>query len=420
MFEIISGLLGLSLLWTSREVLAVSTWTGNGANTNWFTNGNWTPVTPSGNVDSSSSSVAFNFPTSKMPTVNTNVTAHEVDINQAGWTFSGSPTNYIFTYQIFSGGSGTNVINAGVDARPVQPADFYTDSGNTLVINGNVRDRDPVGYLVKNGPGTLVLNYPNTFTGNTQLQDGTIRLGDKEALGPTIGNVGGTLDLNGRDVQGDVVLDVALNGHGVGGGGSLINGDVLHGATLDGDVELTADSSVGGVGNLVLKGQITGNHSLMKVGVGTITLLDNNTYVGGTTVTAGTLVINNTSGSGTGPGNVSVTGGTLGGTGTISGDVAISGGTLSPGNSPGVLTLGGSLSLVAGTYKYEVDSTPTATADLVNVAGNLNIGSGTVTFSASDLGSSLLAMGTKFSLFDYGGTWNGGVFNGPPNFPPVS
>jgi fibronectin-binding autotransporter adhesin len=101
------------------------------------------------------------------------------------------------------------------------------------------------------------------------------------------------------------------------------------------------------------------------------------------------------------------TGATLSGSGSIAGNVLMSG-TLSPGNSPGSLTIGGNLSLLAGIYKYEVDS-DAPTADLTSAKGDLSIAAG-VALAASDLGTSLLAATTKFTLINYGGNWDSGLF----------
>ena len=46
--------------------------------------------------------------------------------------------------------------------------------------------------------------------------------------------------------------------------------------------------------------------SVVKNGTGTLTFNDRNTYTGGTTVSAGTLLVNNTAGSGTGSDTVAV------------------------------------------------------------------------------------------------------------------
>lgn len=50
----------------------------------------------------------------------------------------------------------------------------------------------------------------------------------------------------------------------------------------------------------------------------------------------------------------------------------LSGGTLSPGNSPGTITIGGDLSLLDGLLKLEID--PNGVSDFIVVGGNLMIG----------------------------------------------
>ncbi len=84
--------------------------------------------------------------------------------------------------------------------------------------------------------------------------------------------------------------------------------------------------------------------AIVKNGAGTQTLSGVNTYTGGTVVNGGKLVVN---GSITGTVNVN-NNATLGGSGNVAGLVTVaSGGALSPGNSPGVLTVG-SLALQSG------------------------------------------------------------------------
>jgi fibronectin-binding autotransporter adhesin len=106
------------------------------------------------------------------------------------------------------------------------------------------------------------------------------------------------------------------------------------------------------------------NTSIIKSGVGTWNLTGANLYAGGTSVNGGLLLINNISGSGTGSGAVRVNnGGTLGGNGTIAGNILVnSGGTLAPGNSPGVLTSQGTLTMDPGsTFAAELTGTVAGT-----------------------------------------------------------
>jgi autotransporter-associated beta strand protein len=76
--------------------------------------------------------------------------------------------------------------------------------------------------------------------------------------------------------------------------------------------------------NVRLPGKISGGGVLTKTSSQSLIISGDNTYTGGTTVSAGGLFVNNLSGSGTGTGAVTVNGSsTLGGTGTISGAVTM-------------------------------------------------------------------------------------------------
>ncbi len=248
-------------------------------------------------------------------------------------------------------------------------------------------------------------------TAATSLVDGT-----------AVNVTGGTLNSNNGAALGSLAKVTLSTGATLGVGASQTLG-ALNGAAGS-SVKIGANTlTVGSTNNLnsLLDGVITdggAGGSLVKAGSGIMTLTGANTYgtvgVTGTTVSAGKLLVNNTTGSGTGVGNVLVNGGILGGSGHIDGSVSVTSGALSPGASINHLDIGGTLSMSGGSFDYEINSN-TVTADLNTVAGNLLL-SGGVALSASDLGSSLLAMGTKFTLINYGGTWNGGTFAGLPNY----
>jgi hypothetical protein len=91
-----------------------------------------------------------------------------------------------------------------------------------------------------------------------------------------------------------------------------------------------------------------------------------------------------------------------------------SGGVLAPGNSIESLFTG-ALSFTNGsTYEYEIDSSVPLSvgADFTKALGNLSL-SGTVGLSLLNLATSPTAFadGTTFSLVNYTGSWNNGLFS---------
>jgi hypothetical protein len=103
---------------------------------------------------------------------------------------------------------------------------------------------------------------------------------------------------------------------------------------------------------------------------------------------------------------------TLRGNGSILGGLTIGSGTLAPGASVGTLSQTGTLSLgSASTFALEIDTTA-ATADRINVSGDLSITAGAA-LSITDLGGDApLGFNTVLTIIDYAGTWNGTAFSG--------
>ena len=127
---------------------------------------------------------------------------------------------------------------------------IYVTTGNISLspstVSGNQALAGPVaggGGLTKEGPGTLTLSGPNTYTGTTQVNQGILTLTNNNALGSGTVTVasGGTLDLNatsqtvgGSDLSG--TIGDTLDGTSVGDYGVLdTTGTVMimPGSTLD-------------------------------------------------------------------------------------------------------------------------------------------------------------------------------------------
>lgn len=340
-------------------------------------------------------------------------------------------------------------------------------SGNagTMTIGGNTAAASTYGGNITLGTAsgtaksvTLVaaaggsVDFSGTINENTSVPNSNITIGSGTHTGTvrlsgTTNGYGGVTTINGATLE-VTELDTGGAGSSIGNsagtaanlvfsGGTLryIGGGVnstnrlftfdANGATLDANaaVSFTGSGSLvgSGTGNrtLTLAGSSSGNlasvipnpssgtTAVTKSGAGTWTVTGANTYSGGTNVNGGTLLANNTTGSATGTGSVTVAAGaTLGGTGSIAGPITVNG-SLSPGAS--IETLDGGAITFSGTgsqFVYELNSNLAlaVAADLMNAAGNLLINPGTV-LNLTDLGSTKLTYGTKFTLINYSGSW---------------
>lgn len=311
--------------------------------------------------------------------------------NQNTWVsgFSGKPTAFVFTNSTTQSNNFTLSGNATIAAGD---ADGSTPSSDTVTLSGSfgldnytlfVRGRGTgtisgvisgAGGITKiDNPGTWILSGTSTYTGPTTVSAGTLRAG-AAAGGQAFGN-GSAVAL--ADVAG-VSLD--LNGF------SQTIGSLAGGGSTGGNVTLGANATLttgGNNGSTSYAGVIsgTGTSGLTKLGTGTQTLSGVNTYNGSTTIKAGTLklgvagsinssqtiVVGDTGSSGAvldlAEKTTFAIGGsqTLMGIGTVrlgNGDTLTIDGTLSPGNSPGVITLdsqgGGGTVNLAGTTLMEI------------------------------------------------------------------
>jgi len=318
------------------------------------------------------------------------------------------------------------------------------------------------GTLTKQGVGTFTLSGANSYTGATTIQAGTLVAGTNAAvsangafgnaatavlLGNTTGSATAALLTGGAFNIGRAITVQTGSSGAKSIGGNTNNNSTFSGAisladsltvtqvatTSTNTLAITGGISASTVGTKTLTfnniGAVAvnttaiadnlGTVAVTQAGAGTTTFNAANTYGGGTTVNAGRLLANNSSGSATGTGSVIVNGGTFGGTGAVSGAVTVnSGAFLAPGASIASLASGTVTLNNLSTFTYEVDSSVALAtgADLQIVNGNLSIangGSDVVTLTLSDLAGvpTAFADGTTFSLFNYNGTWNSGLFN---------
>lgn len=273
--------------------------------------------------------------------------------------------------------------------------------------------------ITKTGSGLASFSGVNSYAGATTISAGTLEAANSAALGATTAGTtvasGATLQLKGTTVAiGAEAL--TLNGSGISSTGALrsVAGANSYGGaiTLGSDSRINTDAgtltvtgtvttgtsqlTVGGSGNTTFTAAIGGGTGgLIKDGSGMVTLTGDHTYTGDTLINAGTLLVNGALASS----NVLIAGGaTLGGTGgNIAGVVttASSSSVISPGSSPGTLTVA-SLNIASGaTMKFELGTV----SDVLAVTGNLT-GGGTVIFNFSD--SAGFAVSTPYSLITFG------------------
>ena len=312
---------------------------------------------------------------------------------------------------------GILVLNrsTGLGNRNLPNGTIVIESGTTLLNNQANQIGDLTTIAISNA--TLTFNAPEYFGGLTMRAGATV-------------NGGSTFVLNGTQTAG-------LNAVGGGNAGTIsanlaLASDYTDGSTANNPrtgngttpVFVDTGTSVTISGKTVDGLQSSPIGSMTKSGAGTLILSGNGEYRGTTTVTAGELQINGTNqayfwnGSAwvySNSGAVSVTnaslvvngtltgittigsGSTLGGTGSMNTTTIQSGGMLSPGNSPGLLTMTNGLTLATDSaFEWELLANSEAgrgsSFDGVNVTGGqLTINTGvTSALVFNTAGSSVL------------------------------
>jgi len=186
------------------------------------------------------------------------------------------------------------------DAQFVLSTGEYGASGSTVMIhqmgtgNGQLFISGTIsggaGKLIKDGPGYVLLEDSNTYTGGTFVDGGTVSLGGTSAAGT------GPVTVNNSILQLNFVGTFGFSGLTLGNGTlqyvPTVTTDLsthtitfgTGGATIDTDVNnVTYANAIGnnGVGGLT------------KIGSGNLTLSGANTYTGDTLIGNGFLVLNN-------------------------------------------------------------------------------------------------------------------------------
>ena len=276
-----------------------------------------------------------------------------------------------------------NANPAATVARALTLGGTYTGAANE--IQGIIRDNNTAGggivSLTKEGASTWALSGANTYTGATLISGGSLQLG----AGGTTGRLTATSSI-----------------------------------TNNGNLTINRSDAFSQATDLGAGVAITGTGSFTQAGSGTTTLTVDNTYAGGTTVSAGTLQVNNTSGSGTGSGTVTVDA-TLKGDGSITAaanNYVYLNGTLQVGQTGATvgqdfsLTTSGAGSTIFGASSLlsfdlwtttGTDQTGTlAAADVLRLFGDVSI-AGTSLLKLGNPNALTFQPGDMFKVFDWAG-----------------
>jgi fibronectin-binding autotransporter adhesin len=301
-------------------------------------------------------------------------------------TYTGGTTITAGGLSLGNGGTTGSVVGYIADGGALA-----FDRSNTLTYGGVISG---TGVVVQLGTGTTVLTGNSTNTGIAQIAHGTLQLGN----GGTTGSIANTtvFDLSNLAFNRSDTFTVAGDIAGVGGtvaqigtGTTVLTGNNTYTGTTTisaGTLQIGSGGTAGTLGSgavvdnatlafdrsdsILVANMISGSGALRQIGGGLTFLTADDTYTGGTTITAGGLALGN--------------GGT---TGSVVGNIA-DGGALAFDRS-NTLTYGGVISgtgvvVQLGTGTTVLTGTNTNTGILQIAHGTLQLGNGGTTGSIAN------------------------------------
>jgi autotransporter-associated beta strand protein len=311
---------------------------------------------------------------------------------------------------LFNGGA-PNATRTLTQAFTLNGANFMViDDSRKLTLTGPI---DGGGSLGISGSGTIVLAGVNTYTGTTNVVQGTLEVaGSIAATSSVVATAGAIVQVDNAGALGaapvllsDGTLRTTFNGNFTndltfaGGAVSTVSAAAGTQVTLNGPVSM-------GSGTTARFGSPTDTGTVVYQASGGVGDLSSQVVVAG-----GKLLVNGTL---TAPAMTTVnSGATLGGTGTLGNTTINSGGIFAPGpaGAPGSMTVIGNLAFQSGAI-YLVQVTPGA-ASRVLVGGTANL-TGTTVQTVFAPGSYISRQYTILTaLGGLGGTTFAGVSGGP-------
>ena len=273
--------------------------------------------------------------------------------------------------------SNNSVLVTGTNSLWTKPRAInvgYNGAGNSMVISN--------GGMVQNGSGligssstasnnsVLVTGAGSTWSNANRLTVG--RSGSGTLTVSDGGNVAATNILIGRNTSSAGTLNIGRFGTNDSAGTISAPTIAFGNSTNERAINFNQSNST------TVSAAISGNGTVNQLGSGTTILSASNTYTGTTTVAAGKLAVDGSIAGSTVTVN---SGGTLAGSGSVGGLIVTTGGTISPGSSPGNLTVANNMLWNGGgNYNWQVLGTTDTpgdaagtTWDLITVTGALDL-----------------------------------------------
>ena len=260
-------------------------------------------------------------------------------------SYGGGTTILSGTIQVGTGGASGSL---GTSTAPIANAGGLAfDLSSSLNVPSAITG---VGTVSMSSTGTVTLSGTNTYSGNTTINGGTIQYGTADPAALSSGKLvfagNGILDVNGNNVTLSTISGTT---------GKIDN--VVAGGTPTVTISSSVAQSFSGV-----IADTTGTLSLVKAGSGQLTLGGVNTYLGPTTISAGSVLVTNSS--------------------------ALSTGTITVGSTNGLQLANGvnlSNTIVANAGNAEFEDVPTANST-ATISGNIVEGAGDPQFRFSTSG----------------------------------
>jgi uncharacterized repeat protein (TIGR01451 family) len=366
-------------------------WTGTAGDNQWGTAGNWSNGAVPIAADNVCIGTAFSTPTITIGS-----------LGAANQTIASLVANSTINFT-----SGPLTVTGAATF-----ASALNITGGTLTLNGASTVQGPTNLSggTLTGTGNATLTGLLTWTGGTMSGTGVTNANG----GMSIPNVGVTLDTRTLNVAGVTTFGNATGGSNL----SLFNGAVVN--NLAGAIWSIVNGNGNGIifnggtvgtvnnaGTFQMTGGVSNSISVAFNNTGTVSANSGIlSFTGSYAQTAGSTLLNGGSIS-AGITGLNINGGKLGGTGSITGNVSVTtGGLLSPGFSPGVITLNGAYGQSAtGSYLVEIAGlTPDTQYDQLNltnavtVNGNTGIATLGGTLNVTLLNGFVPAVGNSFTI----------------------